>query len=216
MKAFEIKNISYSYPSYPQKKILDKLSVDINEGSFVCITGSVGCGKSTLSLLLNGLLKAQEGTVSVFGCTDEREMKKLVQLVFQDPDNSFISETVERDVAFGPENLCLEQKEIRERVDLALKTLGIEGLSKRRITTLSGGQKQLVSLAGALAVRPKALVLDEALSMLDEKTHERVLSVLNKLCKEEGLTVVLITHRASEIKTAGEVYLMKEGKCSKM
>ncbi len=208
MKAFEIKNISFSYPAFPDRKILEDFSLEIEVGSFVTISGAVGSGKSTLALLLNGLLKPGSGSITAFGETDEKKLKPLVQVVFQNPENSFIAETVERDVAFGPENLCLEQKVIRERVDSALKTLGIENLAKRRISTLSGGQKQLVSLAGALAIKPRALVLDEALSMLDEKTQEKVLNLLKNLCKKERLTVVLITHKDSE-------YKIERGKCLK-
>lgn len=208
MKAFEVKNISFSYPAFPDRKILEDFSLEIEVGSFVTISGAVGSGKSTLALLLNGLLKPGSGSITAFGETDEKKLKPLVQVVFQNPENSFIAETVERDVAFGPENLCLEQKVIRERVDSALKTLGIENLSKRRISTLSGGQKQLVSLAGALAIKPRAIVLDEALSMLDEKTQDRVLNTIKNLCETEGLTVVLITHKDSE-------YKIERGKCLK-
>lgn len=216
MKAFELKNVSYSYPAFPDRKVLDNLSLEIEEGSFVCLTGAVGCGKSTLGLLMNGLLKPLTGNVTAFGKTDAKSMKALVQLVFQNPDNSFIADTVERDVAFGPENLCLDQETIRGNVDSSLKILGIENLAKRRTAVLSGGQKQLVALAGALAVKPRALILDEALSMLDGKTHERVLETLRALCRTEGLTVVLITHSEAEISQSDSQYLIKEGKCTKM
>lgn len=216
MKAFEIRNISYSYPAFPEVKVLEDFSLEIEEGSFVCLTGAVGSGKSTFAMLLNGLLKPQSGSLCAFGEKDDKKLKALVQLVFQNPENGFIADTVERDVAFGPENLCLDQKIIRENVDHALRTLGIEGLAKRRISTLSGGQKQLVALSGALAIRPRALVLDEALSMLDEKTHEKVLRILRELCRKDGMTVVLITHRASEILEADSVYKIERGKCSKM
>ncbi|MCR4676118.1 MAG: ATP-binding cassette domain-containing protein [Sphaerochaetaceae bacterium] len=211
MKAFELKGVSFSYPG--GEKILDSLELSIEEGQFVCITGANGSGKSTLALLLNSLLKPTEGSVNIFGLEDDFEIKKNVQLVFQDPESSFVSDTVERDVAFGPENLCLEPSEIRKRVDGALSLLGIEEFSEKRVNILSGGQKQLVSLAGALALKPRALVLDESLSMLDAASRSRVCGVLKKLCRKDGVTVVMITHRLEEESLSDCVYEMREGRC---
>ena len=193
------------------------MNLEIEEGSFVAILGHNGSGKSTLAKLFNGILLPNEGRVLVNGIDTTHEDKLLdvrrtVGLVFQNPDNQIVANVVEDDVAFAPENLGVEPDEIRRRVDSALKTVGMYEYRQHAPHLLSGGQKQRVAIAGVLAMQPRCIVLDEPTAMLDPVGRREVISTVTRLCREEGITVVLITHHMSECIGADRLVVMSEGR----
>jgi energy-coupling factor transport system ATP-binding protein len=198
-------------------KAVDGVSLTFEKGSFTAVIGRNGSGKSTLARLLNALLLPVEGTVHVLGIitTDERnlwEIRRNVGMVFQNPDNQIVGTTVEEDVAFGPENIGIEPAEIRKRVDEALKMVGIEEYAGYAPHLLSGGQKQRVAIAGILALKPTCIVLDEATSMLDPSGRKEVMDVLRRLNRDEGITVVHITHHMDEASLADRVVVIDKGR----
>ena len=197
--------------------VLKNLSLSIAQGSFTVILGHNGSGKSTLAKLLNGLLKPDSGTVLVDGLNtkDEKqefEIRRRVGMIFQNPDNQLVCSVVEEDVAFGPENLGVEPKEIRRRVDAALQAVNMAEFKNAAPFYLSGGQKQRVAIAGVLAMQPKVLVLDEPTAMLDPVGRREVMNTVWRLNKEQGMTVVLITHYMEEADGADRVLVMDNGK----
>ncbi|MEG2158674.1 MAG: energy-coupling factor transporter ATPase, partial [Clostridia bacterium] len=180
------------------------------------LVGHNGCGKSTLAKLLNALLVPKDGKVYVYGMdtADAKNLfnvRKTVGMVFQNPDNQMVASIVEEDVAFGPENLGVPPEEIRERVDWALKSVGMSEYAARTPQKLSGGQKQRIAIAGSLAIKPKVLVLDESTAMLDPVGRSEVLSVAHKL-NEEGITIILITHFMEEVLSADRVVVMNKAR----
>ena len=200
----------------PGKVALDGISLDIDKGSFVAVVGMNGSGKSTLAKCLNGLLAPTAGRVIVDGFdTAEEEhiwdVRRRVGMVFQNPDNQIVSSIVEDDVAFGPENLGVEPKEIRRRVDEALKRVGMYELKDKGAHMLSGGQKQRIAIAGAIAMRPECIVFDEPTAMLDPKGRASVMGIIRDL-NAEGITCVLITHFMSEAEQADRVIVLKKGR----
>lgn len=213
----EIKNVTYEYVEEDSSHIaVDNISLSIERGSFTVILGHNGSGKSTLAKLLNGLNKASSGTVLVDGLDtaneeNELEIKRRVGMVFQNPDNQLIASVVEEDVAFGPENLGLEPQVIRERVDDALKAVGMYEFRKSTPHRLSGGQKQRIAIAGIIAMEPECLVLDEPTAMLDPKGRAEIIETLVRLNREKGITVVLITHYMEEAENADRVIVMNDG-----
>ena len=213
----EIKNVTYEYTEEDKVYAAVKdLSLDIERGSFTVILGHNGSGKSTLAKLLNGLNKPTYGDILVDGINTkneelEIEIKRKVGMVFQNPDNQLIASIVEEDVAFGPENLGLSPEEIRERVDDALKSVGMYELRKSTPHRLSGGQKQRIAIAGIIAMRPDCLVLDEPTAMLDPKGRAEIISTLLRLNREKNITVVLITHYMEEADKADRVIVMNDG-----
>lgn len=212
----EIKNLSFKYDEDNSDSVLENFSLNIERGSFTCILGHNGSGKSTLAKLFNGLLLPQSGQVVVDGLstTDEKnaiEIKRRVGLVFQNPDNQIISSVVEEDVAFGPENLGIPPEEIRIRVDNALKTVGMYEFKDSAPHKLSGGQKQRVAIAGILAMSTECIVLDEPTAMLDPKGRKEVMESVLKLNKEQGITIVFITHFMEEAANADRVIVMNDG-----
>jgi len=206
--------VSYSYPD--GIPALENINLAIKKGEFVAIIGKNGSGKSTLALHLNGLLKPQKGKVIIRGM-DTRDIsklpgiRKLVGIVFQNPETQFVGRTVEEDLAFGPENLCLSPVEIRKCVDMALAETGFEKYRYRSPKTLSGGQGQFVALAGILAMRPECLVFDEITSMLDPDSGTAVLECIRKL-QRKGKTVVYITHNLKELHAADRIIVMDKGR----
>ncbi len=214
----EIKNVTYEYTEDEAVHTAVKdLNLNIERGSFTVILGHNGSGKSTLAKMLNGLNKPTYGEVLVDGINTkaeetEIEVKRRVGMVFQNPDNQLIASIVEEDVAFGPENLGLGPKEIRNRVDNALKAVGMENFASSTPHRLSGGQKQRIAIAGIIAMEPECLVLDEPTAMLDPKGRREIIETLNKLNKEKGITVVLITHYMEEAENADRVLVMNDGK----
>ncbi len=216
-KIIEVKNVTYEYTEDGATHIAVKnLSLDIERGSFTVILGHNGSGKSTLAKLLNGLNKATLGDVFVDGINTkneetEIEVKRKVGMVFQNPDNQLVASIVEEDVAFGPENLGLDPKEIRVRVDEALNAVGMFEFKDSTPHRLSGGQKQRVAIAGIIAMEPECLVLDEPTAMLDPKGRAEIINTLLKLNREKGITVVLITHYMEEAEKADRVIVMNNG-----
>lgn len=214
----QVKNVTFRYEGEDENAapVLDDVSLDIAEGSFVVILGHNGSGKSTLAKLLNGILVPDEGRVLVAGM-DTRDDDKLldirrtVGMVFQNPDNQMVASVVEDDVAFAPENLGVPPDEIRTRVDEALKLVDMYEYRDRAPHLLSGGQKQRVAIAGVIAMRPRCIVLDEPTAMLDPGGRREVIETITRLCRENGITVVLITHHMSEAVGADKVFVMSAG-----
>ncbi len=211
-----VKDVSYSYED-SQRKALDGVSLDVADGEFVCIVGHNGSGKSTLAKMLNALLLPTSGTVSVNGLETHDEdsvlaIRQQVGMVFQNPDNQIVTTVVREDVAFGPENLGVPTEEMAERVDRALRAVGMERYASSAPHMLSGGQKQRVAIAGMLAMEPSILVLDEATAMLDPIGRRDVLGIVRRLHDESGITVVMITQYMEEAIGADRVVVMNDGK----
>ncbi len=198
-------------------KALHPTSLTIEKGQFVVILGRNGSGKSTLAKLLNALLLPFKGIVEIKAMDTKNpeylwEIRKTVGMVFQNPDNQIVGTVVEEDVAFGPENLGIPPEEIRRRVDNALKSVNIYEYAKSAPHLLSGGQKQRVAIAGILAMKPECIVLDEATSMLDPSGRKEVMNVVEKLNREEHITVVHITHHMDEAIKADRVVVIDAGR----
>lgn len=217
MKILELSDVSYSYKSEEEETIgVKNITMDVEQGEFLVLLGHNGCGKSTLAKLLNGLLVPDDGTVSVDGnlTSDEQNIyviRSKVGMVFQNPDNQMVASVIEDDIAFGPENLGVPREEILERVDWALSVVGMEKYRKGTPFKLSGGQKQRIAIAAVLAMKPQVLILDESTAMLDPAGREEVLDVVKKLNKENGMTVILITHYMDEATEADRIIVMNGG-----
>ena len=222
MNLIEFKNVNFSYVVDDDEEnkvtvdVLKNFNLTIEKGSFVAILGHNGSGKSTTAKLINGINIAQSGEVIVDGQKVEDndtifDIRRKVGMVFQNPDNQIVSSIVEEDVAFGVENLGVEPKEIRERVDNALKTVGMYEHRLKAPNKLSGGQKQRVAVAGISAMKPMCIVLDEPTAMLDPSGRHEVMNTVKKLNKEEGITIVLITHYMDEAVQADRVVVMDDG-----
>ena len=214
----ELNEISYRYEG-AQESALSGVSLTILDGEMLAIVGHNGSGKSTLAKHLNGLLTPDSGRVLVDGMDTGDEGKLLsirqrVGMVFQNPDNQLVTAIVEEDVGFGPENLGVPPAEIRERVDSALREVGMTDYADRAAHALSGGQKQRVAIAGMLAMRPEVLVLDEATAMLDPEGRREVLDIVSRLHRETGITVVMITQHMEETLLCDRVVVMAGGKIS--
>ena len=197
--------------------VLDGVSLDIEEGSFVAVLGHNGSGKSTLAKHMNAILLPTGGKVYVDGMDTSGEEKLLdirrtVGMVFQNPDNQIVANVVEEDVAFGPENLGVPSQEIQERVDGALRAVGMDAFALHAPHMLSGGQKQRIAIAGILAMEPKCIVLDEATAMLDPSGRREVLDTVSRLNREKGITIILITHHMDEAAYADRVLILNDGK----
>ncbi len=211
----EIKNLHYTYPG-DEMESLCGVSLEIEKGSFVAVLGHNGSGKSTLAKHLNAILLPTEGKVLINGIDTADEdrlldIRRTVGMVFQNPDNQIVANVVEDDVAFAPENLGVAPAEIRERVDKALRQVDMYEFKMHAPHLLSGGQKQRVAIAGVIAMEPEVIVLDEPTAMLDPKGRREVIETVTKLCREKGITVVLITHHMSECTGADRVIVMSNG-----
>ena len=196
---------------------LQGIGLEIKRGEFVALLGHNGSGKSTFARHLNAILLPSGGSIMVDGIdtADEEtllQLRSTVGLVFQNPDNQMVAAIVEEDVAFGPENLGIKNPELRERVDNALKAVGMYDYRRHAPHKLSGGQKQRVAIAGILAMQPKCLVLDEPTAMLDPGGRTEVMSAVRELCDRQGVTIVLITHYMEEAAMADRVVVMHKGK----
>ncbi len=215
-----VENLAYAYPDLDGQKgtqVFENLNLTIESGSFVAILGTNGCGKSTLAKHFNSILLPSGGKVYVDGIdtsdlTRIMAVRRCVGMVFQNPDNQIVANVVEEDVAFGPENLGVAAPEIRRRVDKALKQVGMYEYREHAPHLLSGGQKQRVAIAGIIALEPKCIVLDEPTAMLDPRGRADVMQTVEKLNREKGITVVLITHHMDEAAQAQRVIVLDKGK----
>ena len=218
-QAIRVNNLTYEYPGTEESanvQVFENLNLQIEEGSFVAVLGHNGCGKSTLAKHFNAILLPSGGSVAVYGLNTADEdriidIRRTIGMVFQNPDNQIVSNVVEEDVAFAPENLGVEPAEIRRRVDEALKQVGMYQYREHAPHMLSGGQKQRIAIAGVIAMRPKCIVLDEPTAMLDPQGRREVLATISRLNKDSGMTVVLITHHMPEAVLADRVIVMSEG-----
>ncbi len=214
-----VEHLNFAYPGVDDDRgvaVFTDLNLEISEGGFVAILGGNGCGKSTLAKHFNSILLPCGGKVFVFGMDTEIEDKLLairrsVGMVFQNPDNQIVANVVEEDVAFGPENLGISSAEIRRRVDNALKQVGMYEFREHAPHLLSGGQKQRIAIAGIIAMEPKCIVLDEPTAMLDPRGRREVMETIQKLNREKGITVILITHHMDEAAKADRVIVMSKG-----
>ncbi|MCL2827554.1 MAG: energy-coupling factor transporter ATPase [Oscillospiraceae bacterium] len=216
---FETQRLSFQYQTEPGVSgalVLKEIDLSIESGSFVAIVGHNGSGKSTLAKLSNGILLPTGGKVYVEGLdTMDRtlllEIRRRVGVVFQNPDNQIVSNLVEDDVAFAPENLGLPPEDIRRRVDAALKAVDMYDYRLHAPHLLSGGQKQRVAIAGIIAMRPRLIVLDEPTAMLDPQGRKEVIDTVKQLCREHGITVALITHHMNECIDADRLVVLSDG-----
>lgn len=221
MTVIETKNLTYTYPGGMQPSI-NGVSIKVQKGEFVLITGPSGCGKTTLCRCFNGLIPhfyqgELKGEITVAGMDtithETHEMAKSVGLVFQNPENQLFALSIEKDVAFGLENLGLPREEMRQRVEWALKLTNIHELRERSPHEVSGGQQQRVAIAAVLAMRPEIIVLDEPTSFLDPLSAETIFEVIHELNRKLGITVVLVEHRLDlTAKYADRIIIMDEGK----
>ena len=217
-KMIEIKNVNYSYTDNEGNvtvEALKNVSLDISKGDFVGIIGRNGSGKSTLAKLLNGILIPHEGEIIIDGMntkdTDKIwEIRQKAGMIFQNPDNQMVATIVEEDVAFGPENLGIDPKEIRNRVDNSLLSVQMSEFKDKKPHELSGGQKQRIAIAGILAMEPECIILDEPTAMLDPKGRIEVINTIKQLNKK-GTTVILITHYMEEVVDADKVFILDRG-----
>ena len=217
-------NLCFSYTDEEGREenpALQNFSVDICRGEYVAVLGHNGSGKSTFAKLMNYILEPTSGTLTVNGLdlsrkdlSDEEilDLRKNVGMVFQNPDNQLVATIVEQDVAFGPENLGVPREELRNRVDSALETVGMTAYAKHEPHRLSGGQKQRVAIAGILAMMPQCVVFDESTAMLDPGGRREVLDTIRKLNREQGMTVLNITHYMNEAAEADRIIVINDGK----
>lgn len=221
MAYLQADNVTFAYESQENREtlaeVLHSVTIHIEKGEFVALLGHNGSGKSTMAKQFNAMLLPSGGKVYVDGLDtmDEAlkyEIRRRVGLVLQNPDNQLVASIVEEDVAFGPENLGVPPEEIRQRVDDALKTVGMYEFRTHAPYKLSGGQKQRIAIAGIIAMQPDCIVLDEPTAMLDPRGREEVLETIHRLNREKGITIVLITHYMDEAVDAGRVIVMDSGK----
>ena len=214
----KIDNLTYEYTDGERVvKAIDEVTLDVHEGEFLVVIGHNGSGKSTLAKHLNAILLPTSGKVYVDGLDtsvleNTFDIRQTAGMVFQNPDNQIVATVVEEDVAFGPENLGIEPKEIRKRVDEALANVGMSEFSKKAPHLLSGGQKQRIAIAGIIAMKPRCISMDEPTAMLDPRGRKEVMDTVYRLNKEDKITVIHITHFMEEAVNADRVCVMEDGK----
>ena len=215
-----IKNIHFNYQDQDTREALSDVSLDVYEGEWLAIIGHNGSGKSTLAKMMNGLLDASSGEIYIDGqlLTEETvyEARRNVGMVFQNPDNQFVGTTVEDDIAFGLENIGMPRDEMIQKINTSLEMVRMTSFKEKEPARLSGGQKQRVAIAGMIALAPKVVILDEATSMLDPQGRFEVISTIQQLHKEKGITVISITHDLDEAAQADRVLLMEGGKVNRI
>ena len=213
-KIIQLDRVVYQYPD-AQTRAVNDVTLDVEKGEFLAILGRNGSGKSTLAKLMNALLTPTGGTVTVGGlrATEENpyDVRALCGMVFQNPDNQIVATVVEEDCAFGLENMGVPSNEIRKRVDEALREVGMADRAASSPSMLSGGQKQRVAIAGVLAMRPRIIVFDESTAMLDPVGRKEIFAIAKRLNREEGITIVWITHFMEEAVQADRVVVMDSG-----
>ena len=214
----KIDNLTYEYTDGERVvKAIDEVTLDVHEGEFLVVIGHNGSGKSTLAKHLNAILLPTSGKVYVDGLDtsvleNTFDIRQTAGMVFQNPDNQIVATVVEEDVAFGPENLGIEPKEIRKRVDEALANVGMSEFAKKAPHLLSGGQKQRIAIAGIIAMKPRCIIMDEPTAMLDPRGRKEVVDTVYRLNKEDKITVIHITHFMEEAVNADRVCVMEDGK----
>lgn len=215
-----IKNIHFNYQDQDTREALSDVSLDVYEGEWLAIIGHNGSGKSTLAKMMNGLLEASSGEIYIDGqlLTEETvyEARRKVGMVFQNPDNQFVGTTVEDDIAFGLENIGMPRDEMVKKINDSLEMVRMTPFKEKEPARLSGGQKQRVAIAGMIALAPKVVILDEATSMLDPQGRFEVISAIQQLHKDKGITVISITHDLDEAAQADRVLLMEAGKVNRI
>lgn len=211
----ELKQVTFHYHPNQEKPTLNQVSFHVKQGEWLSIIGHNGSGKSTTVRLIDGLLEADSGDIFVDGelLTEENvwDIRHKIGMVFQNPDNQFVGATVEDDVAFGLENKGIAHQEMKERVNQALQLVGMQDFKDREPSRLSGGQKQRVAIAGAVAMRPKIIILDEATSMLDPKGRLELIRTIQSIREDYQITVISITHDLDEVALSDRVLVMKDG-----
>lgn len=219
-----IKNLCFSYRGEAEKDkipVLHDINLDIQKGEFIAVLGRNGSGKSTLAKLINMILTPDSGSINIDGIdvtksniTEEEmfSLRRRVGMVFQNPDNQLVANIVEEDVAFGPENLGIEPAEIRSRVDEALHLVGMSDFSRHSPHQLSGGQKQRIAIAGIIAMRPECIIFDESTAMLDPSGRHEVMDTIEKLNRENKITVLTITHNMEEAVRADRIIVIDHGR----
>ena len=215
-----IKNIHFNYQDQDTREALSDVSLDVYEGEWLAIIGHNGSGKSTLAKMMNGLLEASSGEIYINGqlLTEDTvyEARRKVGMVFQNPDNQFVGTTVEDDIAFGLENIGMPRDEMVQKINASLEMVRMTKFKEKEPARLSGGQKQRVAIAGMIALAPKVVILDEATSMLDPQGRFEVISTIQQLHKDKGITVISITHDLDEAAQADRVLLMEGGKVNRI
>lgn len=211
----EVKNLKYKYNQEDERYTLNDVSFHVKQGEWLSIIGHNGSGKSTTVRLIDGLLEAESGDIYIDGdaltIDNVWDKRRLIGMVFQNPDNQFVGATVEDDVAFGLENQGIPLEEMRSRVDEALALVGMTDFKTREPARLSGGQKQRVAIAGVVALRPKIIILDEATSMLDPEGRLDLIKIVREIKDRHGMTVISITHDLDEVALSDRVIVMKNG-----
>ncbi|MBS8085835.1 energy-coupling factor transporter ATPase [Streptococcus suis] len=215
MNIIEVKNLKYKYNQEDEQYTLNDVSFHVKQGEWLSIIGHNGSGKSTTIRLIDGLLEAESGDIYIDGdaltIDNVWDKRRLIGMVFQNPDNQFVGATVEDDVAFGLENQGIPLEEMRSRVDEALELVGMTDFKTREPARLSGGQKQRVAIAGVVALRPKIIILDEATSMLDPEGRLDLIKIVREIKERHGMTVISITHDLDEVALSDRVIVMKNG-----
>ena len=215
MNIIEVKNLKYKYNREDEQYTLNDVSFHVKQGEWLSIIGHNGSGKSTTVRLIDGLLEAESGDIYIDGdaltIDNVWDKRRLIGMVFQNPDNQFVGATVEDDVAFGLENQGIPLEEMRSRVDEALELVGMTDFKTREPARLSGGQKQRVAIAGVVALRPKIIILDEATSMLDPEGRLDLIKIVREIKERHGMTVISITHDLDEVALSDRVIVMKNG-----
>ncbi len=215
MNIIEVKNLKYKYNQEDEQYTLNDVSFHVKQGEWLSIIGHNGSGKSTTVRLIDGLLEAESGDIYIDGdaltVDNVWDKRRLIGMVFQNPDNQFVGATVEDDVAFGLENQGIPLEEMRSRVNEALELVGMADFKTREPARLSGGQKQRVAIAGVVALRPKIIILDEATSMLDPEGRLDLIKIVREIKDRHGMTVISITHDLDEVALSDRVIVMKNG-----
>ncbi|HEL2586135.1 TPA: energy-coupling factor transporter ATPase [Streptococcus suis] len=215
MNIIEVKNLKYKYNQEDERYTLNDVLFHVKQGEWLSIIGHNGSGKSTTVRLIDGLLEAESGDIYIDGdaltIDNVWDKRRLIGMVFQNPDNQFVGATVEDDVAFGLENQGIPLEEMRSRVDEALELVGMTDFKTREPARLSGGQKQRVAIAGVVALRPKIIILDEATSMLDPEGRLDLIKIVREIKERHGMTVISITHDLDEVALSDRVIVMKNG-----
>ena len=226
MTMIQAKDVHYDYLQYTEdnekpevKHALKGIDLEVKKGQFIAVIGPNGCGKSTFAKHINALLIPSEGSVFVeqLDTKDQTrvwDIRQKAGMVFQNPDNQIIASVVEEDVAFGPENIGVPTEEIWKRVDNALALTGMTAYREKSPNKLSGGQKQRVAIAGVMAMKPECIVLDEPTAMLDPEGRKEVMTAMKELNREQGVTIILITHYMEEIVDADMIFVLEDGRVS--